>query len=90
MDLYDKVKLKEVAEMLFEFIWIWIFYFFMYAKKIIRNERLPLYVSLGILNNDYAKFIKKFIWTALKKTGSKFKLKQIKARIHENVLFKLI
>lgn len=75
MELYDKVKLQEVAEMIFEFNWIWMFYFFMYAKKIVKQERLPLYVSLGILNNDYAKYIKNFERTALKKTGSKFKLK---------------
>lgn len=66
------------------------YYFFTFAKKIVDEEKLPLYVSLGILNNDYPKFIKQFVRMALKKTGRKFKLKQIKTRIHENVLLRQI
>lgn len=56
--------------MLIEFNWVWLYYYFIFAKKIVKEERFPLYVSIGILNNEYIKNIKSFVRSVLKKTDS--------------------
>lgn len=85
-DHYNQVPAQEASELLIETCATIMAFFLLNTKNFLRCENFPLQIYIAILNNNLLKIIKNFQKKVHNATNSTMSLKEVKAKLNEELL----